>query len=74
MTTDNIDWTDPEAQTVDGFTVYEIEEFVYDSVFTAVCTACGSTHSVEPDARAYTCHECETPGSVTSPLVKLHLI
>ena len=70
----NIDWDNPEAETVDGFTVGEIDAFVYDSVVDAVCSSCEATHRVEPDARDYTGHSCGEEGVVTSPLVKLGLV
>lgn len=69
-----IDWTDPEAPAIDGFTVGDIEVFVYDSVVDAVCDGCGAPHRVEPDASGYRCHECGGEGLVSSPLVKLSLI
>lgn len=69
-----IDWDNPEAVVVDGFTVGEIASFVHDSVVEARCTECGSEHDVEPDARRYRCESCLAIGAVTSPLVKLGLI
>lgn len=70
-----IDWTDPTAEAIDGFTVADIERFVYDDVVDAVCTECGAFYEVEPDAKDYNCHAgCKARGTVTSPLVKLGLV
>lgn len=71
---DDIDWSDPNAEAVDGFTVAQIEAFALDSLVEAVCSDCGERHTVEPDARGYRCWQCLTSGSITSPLVKLGLI
>ena len=71
---DEIDWDDPAAIVIDGFTVAEIRGFSRDSVVTARCSECGEEHDVEPDAEAYDCDGCGTADSVTSPLVKLGLI
>ena len=69
-----IDWDQPDAEAIDGFTVGQIRDFVFDSVVTARCTECGAEHHVEPDARAYSCFVCRNEGCVTSPLIKLGLI
>ena len=69
-----VDWTDPCAEAVDGFSVEEIENMVVDSVVSARCSECKCEHSVEPDAVGYTCQNCGTENAVTSPLVKLGLI
>ncbi len=70
----SIDWTNPDAIAIDGFTVAEIEVFIMDSVVEARCTSCDEITAVEPDARSYDCEWCEAKGSVTSPLVKLGLV
>ena len=68
-----INWLDKNAETVDGFTVGEIEYFLIDSVVTARCSDCDCEHEVEPDAEDYDCQGCGALGTVTSPLIKLGL-
>lgn len=70
----DIDWTDDQALTVDGFTVGEIKFFLIDSVVIARCACCECEHEVEPDAARYPCEGRGQFDSVTSPLVKLGLI
>jgi|GEM_PF-3413771 len=74
MSTDSINWDDPQAETVDGFTVAEIKDMVFDDVVSAVCSVCDAERLVEPDAKGYACFECDSPDSFTSPLVKLGLV
>ena len=69
-----IHWGDPDAVAVDGFTVREIDAFVYDSVVDAVCSVCSGTQRTEPDAEDYDFHHCVAAASVTSPLVPLGLV
>ncbi len=69
-----IDWTNPEAPAIDGFTVAEIVQMAIDSLVPARCAECEAEHHIEPDAEGYDCQECHAPGSVTSPLVKLGFI
>lgn len=69
-----INWDDKSAIAVDGFTVAEIEGFVFDSVAYARCEICGAHQLVEHDARDYDCFTCGTPKAITSPLVKLGII
>jgi predicted RNA-binding Zn-ribbon protein involved in translation (DUF1610 family) len=69
-----VDWSDPEAEVVDGFTVADLRHMVFDSIARAVCTECNAEHTVEPDAENYPCAECGAAASVTSPLRKAGLI
>ena len=69
-----IDWTNPDAQAIDGFTVADIVEMIVDSLIPAVCAECGARHHVEADADGYDCQECYAPGAVTSPLIKLGFV
>lgn len=70
----SIDWTNPAALAIDGFTVAEVVEMVVDSLIPARCTECGAIHRVETAANGYDCAECYAPGAVTSPLVKLGFV
>src|SRR5436853_7903019 len=45
-----IDWDNPEAEAIDGFSVEEIVAMVRDGVARAVCGDCEAEHEVEPDA------------------------
>lgn len=47
---------------------------LFDGMVEAVCSECGESHVVEPDARRYACAACGEKGTVTSPLVKLGLM
>lgn len=61
-------------EAVDGFTWYDIWGFALSNVVPARCECCETERDVEPDATNYDCFECGTPGSITSPLVKLGLV
>ena len=69
-----IDWKNPTAIAIDGFTVDQIIEMLVDSVATARCSVCNGEQSVEPDARDGACSSCGAIDTVTSPLIKLGLV
>lgn len=66
---------DSDPLGTDGYTFDEIQSMVFDSVVFARCSECGTEYEVEPDARGYPCRAgCGSEGTVTSPLIKLHLM
>lgn len=73
-----IDWSNPDALAVDGFTVGEIADMALNSLPGACCPArcseCGAEQLVLPTASSCDCQSCGAFDTVTSPLVKLGIV